>query len=125
MNRVTNRTVRSLGMSAEQAHILMVLWVEGPLKTGELQRMVGLSSGTLTGALDRMEKAELVHRLPDPEDGRAWRIEPARAIERKRGELETRLVDMEEACFRVLTAKERRQLFELLEKVTASLPEVR
>ena len=32
INRETNRKVRPLGLSSEQAHILMVLWLEGPLK---------------------------------------------------------------------------------------------
>jgi hypothetical protein len=47
------------------------------MRMTELQRIVMLSSGTLTGAIDRMERAGLVRRVADADDGRAWRIEPA------------------------------------------------
>ena len=123
VNRATNRAVRPLGMSAEQAHILLVLWFEGPLKIGELQRMLTLSSSTLTGAIDRMEKAGLVKRVPDPDDGRAWRVEPSPIDSRSRRNLEKVLGEMEEACFAGLTASERKQLFNLLEKVSSGVGE--
>src|SRR5215813_2405585 len=74
INRATSRAVQPYELSAEQAHILLVLWLEGPMKVGELQRILALSSGTLTGALDRMVKAELVERAQDPEDKRVWRV---------------------------------------------------
>lgn len=121
VNRVTNSAVRPLGISAEQAHILLVLWLEGPLKIGELQRILGLSSGTLTGAIDRMEQADLVRRVSDSEDGRSWRIEPAPAMSKRKKEIERTLEGIEDSCFRVLSKAEARQLFQLLEKVTASL----
>jgi DNA-binding MarR family transcriptional regulator len=119
VNRASNRALRPLGLSAEQAHILLVLWLEGAMRMTELQRIVMLSSGTLTGAIDRMERAGMVRRVADAEDGRAWRVEPAasgsrRAIE---GVLET----VEESSFAALTATERRELRRLLDKVTASL----
>jgi DNA-binding MarR family transcriptional regulator len=123
VNRATNRAVRPLGMSSEQAHILLVLWFEGPLKIGELQRMLTLSSSTLTGAIDRMEKAGLVKRVPDPEDGRAWRVEPAPIDSKSRRNLEKVLGEMEEACFSSLSASERKQLFNLLQRVSSSAAE--
>jgi MarR family transcriptional regulator, organic hydroperoxide resistance regulator len=118
VNRATNRAVRPLGMSAEQAHILLVLWFEGPLKIGELQKMLTLSSSTLTGAIDRMEKAGLVRRTPDPEDGRAWIIEPGAIDNKTRRQMESVLGEMEEQCFAPLSAAEKKQLFQLLEKIT-------
>src|SRR5688572_19792290 len=78
VNRAHNRALKPLGISAEQAHILLVLWREGPLKVGELQKTLALSSPTLTGALDRMERSGLVRRVADPGDRRAFRIEPGR-----------------------------------------------
>jgi DNA-binding MarR family transcriptional regulator len=75
----------------------------------------------LTGAIDRMEKAELVSRVPDPDDGRAWRVQPAPATNRRRKEVESALEKLEDACFAALSASERKQLYNLLEKVTASI----
>ena len=119
VNRASNRALRPLGLSAEQAHILLVLWLEGAMRMTELQRIVMLSSGTLTGAIDRMERAGMVRRVADADDGRAWRVEPAAADERRaiEGTLET----IEESSFAALTATERRELRRLLDKVTASL----
>jgi len=117
VNRASGRALQDFGLSAEQAHILLVLWLEGPMKVGELQRVLALSSGTLTGALDRMDKAGLVRRSPDPDDGRAWRIEAAPFDPKKRRAIERRLEDMEEESFSCLTAKERAELLRLLTKV--------
>jgi DNA-binding MarR family transcriptional regulator len=121
INRATSRRVQPFGVSAEQAHILLVLWLEGPMKIGELQRTLALSSGTLTGALDRMDKAGLIKRVQDPEDGRVWRIEAAQLGARSRRGIEEGLERIEEECFSALTAKERKELLRLLLKLSASI----
>jgi DNA-binding MarR family transcriptional regulator len=123
LNRETSRILRPLGLTAEQAHVLLVLWLEGPLKIGRLQRVLMLSSATLTGAVDRMEKAGLVRRVADPEDGRAWRIEPTEAANRSRKKVEAALTILEEEAFRALDATERRRLKAILDKLEATLPE--
>jgi DNA-binding MarR family transcriptional regulator len=121
VNRAGNRALKPHGLSAEQAHILLVLWLEGPMRMTDLQRIVMLSSGTLTGAIDRMEKAGLVRRAPDAEDRRAWRVEPLSAEGPTRRTVEATLETIEEDCFAALSASERRELLRLLDKVTASL----
>lgn len=120
VNRATTRALAAHGLSAEQAHILLVLWGEGPMKVGALQRMLALGSGTLTGALDRMEKAELVRRVPDPSDGRAYLVEPAPFEAKKRQKIERALATMEEEAFSALTARERHELFRLLDKIAGA-----
>jgi DNA-binding MarR family transcriptional regulator len=117
MNRATSRALLTYELSSEQAHILLALWILGPMKVGELQRLLALGSGTLTGAIDRMEKAKLVRRAPDPEDGRAWRIEPAPYDAQRRRAIERTLERMEDSCFADLTERERRELLRLLGKV--------
>lgn len=87
------------------------------MKVGELQRVLALGSGTLTGALDRMEKASLVRRVPDPKDRRAFLIEPLPFDAKKRKFVERTLQGIEEGCFAMLTEKERASLFRLLTKV--------
>jgi DNA-binding MarR family transcriptional regulator len=114
VNRVGNRALARHGLSAEQAHILFVLWSEGPMKIGELQHMLALSSGTLTGAIDRMEKAELVRRAPDPTDARSWRVEPASFDARRRRAIEATLASIEEEGFAPLSKRERQELRRLL-----------
>jgi len=118
VNRETGRALAPFELSAEQAHILLVLWIEGPMKIGELQRMLMLSSGTLTGALDRMERAGLLRRVADEDDKRSWRVEPARFDPRRRRAIERTLEEMESRCFGALTSGERAELLRLMRKAT-------
>lgn len=120
VNRVHNRQLKPLGVSAEQAHILTVLAVEGPMTMGALQRVLALSSPTLTGAIDRLEAQELVRRVPSPDDRRVVLLEP-RVGSRKRAQIEAAIDEGERVCFGTLTAKERKELLRLLEKCNAHL----
>ena len=121
VNRASNRALRPLGLSAEQAHILLVLWLEGSMRMTDLQRIIMLSSPTLTGAIDRMERAGLVRRVADSGDGRAWRIEPIDPDSATRHRIESTLETIESDCFAALSATERRDLLRLLDKLSGSL----
>lgn len=121
LNRETGRIAKPLGLSGEQASILMVLWLEGPMKIGELQRELKLSSASLSGALDRMEASGLVKRHRDPDDARAWRVE-ATVDARTRQRAEAAIRELEDRAFAVLTAAERRELARLLDKISTALP---
>ncbi|MEO7111509.1 MAG: MarR family transcriptional regulator [Polyangiaceae bacterium] len=120
VNRGSARALATHKLSAEQAHILLVLWTEGPMKVGELQRVLALGSGTLTGAVDRMEKAKLVRRAPDPSDGRAFVIEPAPFDAKKKQKIEATLEGIERSSFAMLSVRERGELFRLLTKVASA-----
>ena len=121
VNRAHNRALKPHGLSAEQAHVLSVLWIYGPMTMGALQRHLALSSPTLTGAIDRMEAQHLVHRVPNPDDGRAWLLEPEPAANKKRTKIEDALETTEETCFASLSASERKELGRLLAKCIAGM----
>jgi DNA-binding MarR family transcriptional regulator len=42
----------------------------GPVTAGRLAELTGLSTGAITGVVDRLERAGFVSRAPDPEDRR-------------------------------------------------------
>ena len=42
----------------------------GPLTAGALAEMVGLTTGTITAVLDRLERANFIRRAADPHDRR-------------------------------------------------------
>src|SRR4051812_33443929 len=96
-NRLFGRAVQSMGLSTEQAHLLLVLWLRGPMSMTELGREVALSSGTLSTAIDRMEAADLVRRLPHPDDRRAVLVEPAAWTAAKKKKLVDAVGGAEEA----------------------------
>jgi DNA-binding MarR family transcriptional regulator len=58
----------------------------GPLSAGKLAELTGLTSGAITGVVDRLEKAGFVRREPDPHDRRRVII---RAVYDRMAELET------------------------------------
>ncbi len=120
VNRAHGRALKRLGVSTEQAHILSVLWTDGAMTIGRLQRLLALSSPTLTGALDRMTDQGLVRRVPSPEDRRASLIEPL-VPARLRAKIEATLEASEARLFRALTAGERKELLRLLDKAIADL----
>lgn len=120
VNRTHNRALDALALSAEQAHILSILWVLGPMTMGQLQRHLALSSATLTGAIDRMESQQVVRRTPDPADKRAYRIEP-RVPDKRRKQIEDTIEATERRCWDGLTATERKELLRLLDKAIAHL----
>jgi DNA-binding MarR family transcriptional regulator len=120
INRAHNRALKPLGLSAEQAHVLSVLWVEGPMTIGRLQRLLALSSATLTGAIDRMEAAGMVRRVPSATDARAWQIEPTVSA-RDRRRVEEVLDAEERRCFAHLGAADRKELLRLLAHTAEAL----
>jgi DNA-binding MarR family transcriptional regulator len=120
-NRLHGRAAQELGLSAEQAHILMVLWRNGAMTMKDLGKEVALSSGTLSTAIDRMEAAELVNRTADPTDRRATRVEPANWPAAKRKKLEAALTATEDDVLRPLDDDERARLLDMLDRVLGAL----
>ncbi len=119
MNREHNRAFQATGISAEQAHVLSVLWELGPMTIGELQRHLALSSPTLTGAIDRMIEQDLVRRVKSPDDRRTTYVEPIENPGLRRTVTKV-IEDTEARCFGALSAAERRDLLRLLTKAAAS-----
>jgi DNA-binding MarR family transcriptional regulator len=56
-----------------------VIISRGPMTAGQLAEAVGITTGAITGVVDRLEKAGFVTRAPDPADRRRVVIEPVPA----------------------------------------------
>jgi DNA-binding MarR family transcriptional regulator len=65
-----------LGLSATEIQCAGVLELEGPMTAGRLAELTGLTTGAITGIVDRLVAAGLVRRSADPSDRRlvivAW-----------------------------------------------------
>jgi DNA-binding MarR family transcriptional regulator len=59
-----------LGLSPVDSRVLSYLQETGPVPAGHLAELTGLTSGAVTGMIDRLEAAGLVRRDSDPEDRR-------------------------------------------------------
>jgi DNA-binding MarR family transcriptional regulator len=63
-----------LDITEIEAHLLARLSAKGPSSVAELQRAFGLRPSTLTNALNRLERRELLVREPDPLDRRTFTL---------------------------------------------------
>ncbi|KOX20944.1 MarR family transcriptional regulator [Saccharothrix sp. NRRL B-16348] len=59
-----------LGVTAVDQRALALIAGKGPLSAGELAKEINLTPGAITGVADRLERAGLVRREPDPGDRR-------------------------------------------------------
>src|SRR5205809_8022909 len=58
------------GISPSDLECLDFLNLEGPVTAGRLAEVTGLTTGAITGVVDRLEKAGLVRRERDADDRR-------------------------------------------------------
>lgn len=59
-----------VGLNASDLECLDLMQLQGPRTAGELARATGLTSGAITGLIDRLERAGYVARESDPADRR-------------------------------------------------------
>ncbi len=75
------------GLHPSDCECLDVLDWTGPIAAGRLAEHVGLTSGAITGVIDRLEKAGFVRRTPDPADRRKVIVQLLRDRDRELGEV--------------------------------------
>lgn len=68
----------SLGLNTTDYKCLGIIIEQGAISAGELSELTGLTSGSMTTALDRLEKSNFVRRAADPNDRRRVLIEANR-----------------------------------------------
>ncbi|GAA4534587.1 MarR family winged helix-turn-helix transcriptional regulator [Amycolatopsis samaneae] len=65
-----------LGVTATELHCLHLVSGGVSESPTELAGLLGMTTGAFTRMLDRMERARLVERVPDPEDRRRLAVRP-------------------------------------------------
>src|ERR1700730_18351153 len=91
------------------------------LSPTQLYEAAMISSGGMTDRLDRLERAGLVERRPDPNDRCGRQIALTAAGKRALDETHGRMVAKEQQMLSVLTAAEQEKLNSLLRKLIAGL----
>ena len=71
------------GLNATDMECIRLLFIKGIATPSELARHTGLTSGATTAMLDRLEKAGLIERRPNPNDRRGTLIAPAQSSAEK------------------------------------------
>lgn len=66
--------VRDSGLTPGQMHAIEILGHEQPLRMKELAEKLGVTTGTLTVGVDRLEQKGLIARRPHETDRRSYRV---------------------------------------------------
>jgi DNA-binding MarR family transcriptional regulator len=61
---------RRVGINSTDLECLDLILMSGPSTAGDIARHTGLTSGAVTGLIDRLERLDLVERTADPGDRR-------------------------------------------------------
>ena len=117
LSQIAARSIEETGLGLTDFVALEALLHKGPLTITEIQSKVPLALGSMTAAVDRLEKKGLILRTLSPEDRRAkvvklsprGRAVVEAAFARQAADLETAMA--------VLNQREKGQLQDLLKKV--------
>jgi len=70
-----NLAADRLGVNGTDLHCLNTIENAGGLTAGQLAAETGLTTGAVTGVIDRLERAGYARRVPDKEDRRRVKVE--------------------------------------------------
>ena len=113
--------VRDCAITLPQMHTLEILGQQSPLRMKELAAKMGVTTGTLTVGIDRLEKQGLVARIPHETDRRSILValtETGQALSREHHAHHLHLTREIQAA---LTPEETEQFASILTKLTQAL----
>ena len=117
LSQIAERSIEEAGLCLTDFAALEALLHKGPLTITEIQGKVLLASGSMTAAVDRLEKKGLLERGPAPSDRRAKVLhltqEGRRVVEKA---FRRHAVELESAMA-VLDPIEKTQLYALIKKL--------
>ena len=118
----TNAVASRIGLSATEFEAMDIITRYQPMTAGKLADYCGLTTGAITGLVDRLERAGFVERERDSQDRRRVYIKPIEIAERneKVCELYTPIAQ----AFRTLTAQYTPEQTQLLIDLHSQLNEV-
>ena len=98
---------RRVGINSSDLECLDLILMSGPSTAGEIARHTGLTSGAVTGLIDRLERLGLVERTADPADRRKVLV---RVREDRIGPIAALYAPLEKAMQSLLAGYSREEL---------------
>lgn len=117
LSLVAEQSIANTGLGLTDFAALEALLNKGPLTISEIQDKVRLASGSMTAAVDRLEKLGLVVRRSSPSDRRARVLELTAKGKRLAASCFKRHAKDLEALMSGLSQKEKEQLYGSLKKL--------
>jgi DNA-binding MarR family transcriptional regulator len=104
-----SRIAEQMGVSATDYKCLdIAMRVDEPLTAGQIAKLSGLSTGAVTGVIDRLEKHGFVRRVRDPHDRRKVLVEVTKVDETKYHHLFNGIVSGMESVLSRFSPEERK-----------------
>jgi DNA-binding MarR family transcriptional regulator len=113
-----SRIAEQMGLSGTDHKCLdLAMQAKVPLTAGQIAQLSGLSTGAVTGVIDRLERRGLVRRLRDPHDRRKVLVEVTDMDESRFAHLFQDLADLGERVLAQFTPAE----WEVIERYARTL----
>jgi len=113
-----------LGLYITDHKCLDIIHRFGAMPAGRLGEMTGLSTGAVTGMIDRLEKAGYVKRANDPKDRRKTIVEPIRNKKLEK-QIEMIFTPLHERMHKFLSSYSDSELTFLLDAMTKLIEQTR
>lgn len=113
-----------LGLHITDHKCLDLIRQYGAMPAGRIAELTGLTTGAVTGIIDRLEKAGYVRRANDPKDRRRTIVEPIRNKKRER-KIEGIFIPFHERMHKLLSSYSDGELDFLLDVLTKSIEQTR
>ena len=116
-----------LGLTTADHKVFDLICKAGPLTAGQLAQLTNLTTGAVTGLVDRLEEAGVVRRERDPHDRRKVIIQPSTNVQSLAAIMDSFSDALAEVCARYSDQELRtildftQQLVALLQVETAKL----
>ena len=109
-----------LGLHITDHKCLDFIYRYGAMPAGRLAELTGLTTGAVTGIIDRLEEAGYVRRTNDPKDRRRTIVEPTRnkKLEKK---IEVLFIPLRDRMHKLLSSYSDSELAFLLDATTEML----
>lgn len=121
VDRLFNRSLKSLGVSHAHAQILVCLLQDGEMRLQDVARRTGLDPSCVSRFVKELGRRRLVRRRKDPDDGRAILVRPAARANALRGAI-ARVQDRLNARLRRELARADLDAFDRVTQVLDALP---
>jgi DNA-binding MarR family transcriptional regulator len=112
-----NSVIRSSDLTVAEAHAIEILGTYGQMNMRTLAQKTGVTTGTTTVTVDRLEKKEYATREPHKEDRRVYLITLTSKGQKAFEEHHQYHTKLTEQVVAALTEEESEQLVKLLRKV--------
>jgi DNA-binding MarR family transcriptional regulator len=113
-----------LGLHVTDHKCLDFIYRFGAMPAGRLAELTGLTTGAITGIIDRLEEAGYIRRTNDPKDRRRTIVEPTRnkKLEKK---IELLFIPLRDRMHKLLSSYSDSELAFLLDATTEMLEQTR